>query len=258
MDIAGRVDALRREGRLLADAAEGLDPAAPVPTCPGWVLRELLLHLGGVHRWAAAHVRERRTEPLLLARAEDIEPDPPGDAGLVAWFRAGHSALVAELSAARPELECWTFLPAPSPLDFWSRRQLHETAVHRADVYAAAAAPVEYPTGLALDGVEEILTGFAARRRSRLPGEAPRTLLLTALDAPVRWRVRVGPEGNAAVREDGAAPDEPPGPGGCAVRARAAELYLLLWNRRGAEGLDVRGDAGLLADWRASVRVRWS
>lgn len=44
MDVGERIDALRREGRLLVDAA--------VRTCPGWVVRDLVRHLGGVHRWA--------------------------------------------------------------------------------------------------------------------------------------------------------------------------------------------------------------
>ena len=35
--------------------AAGAD--APVPTCPGWTVRDLLAHQGMVHRWATAVVR---------------------------------------------------------------------------------------------------------------------------------------------------------------------------------------------------------
>jgi len=40
--------------------------------------------------------------------------------GLEEWFAEGHFALVATLTEAAPDLECWTFLLAPSPLAFWS------------------------------------------------------------------------------------------------------------------------------------------
>ena len=42
------------------------------------------------------------------------------------------------------------------------------------------------------------------------------------------------------------------------VSGSASDLYLLLWNRRGPEGLETHGDPQLLELWRASVRVRWS
>ena len=64
----------------------------------------------------------------------------PADAGLIAAYRDGHAALVAALRDADPDLECATFMPAPSPLAFWARRQAHETAIHRYDAQSAAAA----------------------------------------------------------------------------------------------------------------------
>jgi MDMPI C-terminal domain len=47
------------------------------------------------------------------------------------------------------------------------------------------------------------------------------------------------------------------GPADCDVTGPAADLYLMLWNRRGASGLDVRGDAGTLAAFREHFRVTW-
>jgi hypothetical protein len=43
----------------------------------------------------------------------------------------------------------------------------------------------------------------------------------------------------------------------CEVSGPASVLYLLLWNRGPAAGLDVRGDASVLAMWRERMRVRW-
>jgi hypothetical protein len=42
------------------------------------------------------------------------------------------------------------------------------------------------------------------------------------------------------------------------VRGSAADLYLLVWNRRDLAGHDVTGNASLLDLWRSSVQVTWS
>ena len=44
----------------------------------------------------------------------------------------------------------------------------------------------------------------------------------------------------------------------CLVTAPASDLYHLLWNRRDAEGLDVRGDHEVLGLWREHAQVVWS
>jgi hypothetical protein len=35
-------------------------------------------------------------------------------------------------------------------------------------------------------------------------------------------------------------------------------VYLALWNRRGFDGLDVRGDRSVLDLWRGLATIRWS
>ncbi len=54
---------LRDDGRRLAEVAGRCGLDARVPTCPGWQVRDLLCHLGGVHRWAASHIANGRPEP---------------------------------------------------------------------------------------------------------------------------------------------------------------------------------------------------
>ena len=58
-DVAYHIARLRAEGELLAGTAERAGFDAPVPACPGWRVRDLLKHLGYVHRWAAGYVREQ-------------------------------------------------------------------------------------------------------------------------------------------------------------------------------------------------------
>src|SRR5215467_439058 len=112
---------------------------AQVSACPGWRVRDLLKHLGYVHRWAAGYLTEGLTEIVGEPSEEVILGQGPGDGELPGWFREGHAALVRAIETADPGLECWSFLSAPSPLAFWARRQAHETAIHRADAEQAAS-----------------------------------------------------------------------------------------------------------------------
>src|SRR5207342_611440 len=62
MDLNGYLAVLAAEATSLAAAAEEAGLEAPVPTCPGWNVADLVLHVGEVHRWAAAVVASRATK----------------------------------------------------------------------------------------------------------------------------------------------------------------------------------------------------
>ena len=126
------IAAIERDGELMAAAARQAGPAALVPSCAPWQVRDLLKHQGYVHRWAATFVGQQLAEPADdLSEAEVLAAGPPDDV-LLGWFTDGYQALAQTLRAADPAVQCWSFLPAPSPLAFWARRQAHETAIHRA------------------------------------------------------------------------------------------------------------------------------
>lgn len=255
VDTSSLIDALRSQGELLGDAAGKAELTAPVPSCPGWAVRDLLLHIGGVHRWAATVVRERRPAPLGLDQPYDIVAEPPGDDALLDWFRTGHAALVRTLSEAPADLACWAFLPAPSPLAFWARRQTHETTVHRVDADLAAGvevAPIE--PSLAEDGLDELLTCFVSNRNRRLRSDEPWTLAVHATDVAADWLVSIGPNLPTVHRTAG------PEPADVTVAGPAAELYLALWNRGPWAGIAVAGLCRdeLVGRWSAGVRLRWS
>jgi uncharacterized protein (TIGR03083 family) len=249
MHTSDHIAALRHEGHLLATAAEAAGPDAEVPTCPEWRVRDLIHHVGGVHRWAAMHLDERRTAPVR--GFDEAVPSWPDDAGLIDWFREGHVALIRSLESAGDDLECWSFLPAPSPRAFWARRQAHETSIHRVDAESARGDTMTpFPADFAADGVDELLLGFLGRRNEELRSEAPRSLHLHATDVDGEWLVLIGRD-QVEVRREHARGD-------CAVRATASDLQMLLWNRRTPEGLEVLGDATVLDLWRDKVHVRWS
>jgi uncharacterized protein (TIGR03083 family) len=250
VDIAEHIAVLRREGELFAAAAEHTDLETPVPTTPEWNMRDLVRHMGDVHRWARTHVAEGRQQPIGKEELQEIAGPLPDDAGLLDWFREGHDRLVRTLEAADPHLQCWSFLPAPSPLAFWARRQAHETGIHRADAQSPAGRITPFAPDVAVDGVDELLLGFFAGNGDKAPLPPPRTLYVQATDADAGWLAFMNDRSVRHVGEDPGAD--------CAVRGAASDLYLLLWNRRNADGLDVTGDRSVIEFWRQNAQIRWS
>ena len=250
MRIEEHLSALRAEGERLGDVAARMDVDASIPTCPEWRMRDLLRHIGDVHRWAAAHVGERRLEPIRdAAGVAEVAGPLPDDEDLLTWYRDGHAHLVKTLETADPDVQCWSFLPAPSALAFWARRQAHETTIHRADAESAAGPLTPVSTAFGLDGIDELLFGFLGRTPD--PQADVRTVRLTPTDADRRWLVRVGSDSVGAARSTDEAE------GDTEVRGPASDLYLLLWNRLDREAVDVRGDPSALTTWRDTVTITW-
>ncbi|QNE78731.1 maleylpyruvate isomerase family mycothiol-dependent enzyme [Streptomyces finlayi] len=251
MKIAEHIKSLAAEGRSLAAATEKAGQGAPVATCPGWRVRDLLRHTGMVHRWATEFVAEGHT----AYHPDGGEPDLDG-AELLAWFPEGHELLVDALTAAPTGLDCWSFMPAPSPLAFWARRQAHETAVHRADAESALGGPLS-PVGeaLALDGIDELLTCFHARPKSRVRTDVPCTLRIRATDADAVWTVRLSAEPPQAVRHEGTSElawvD-------CELSGEAGKLYFALRNRLPSSAVTLTGDEGPARMWAENSGVSWS
>jgi uncharacterized protein (TIGR03083 family) len=215
-------------------------------------VRDLVRHQGGVHRWASAIVSGERAEPIGL---DEAVGQWPSDDDLVDWFRHGHSALIDALSVADPDLACWTFLAAPSPLAMWSRRQAHETAIHRVDAeLAAGTAPTAVPPRVAADGIDELLTCFITRPGRGLRTDRPASLAIGCVDATARWLMQIGPDGVETRSVDSAADAD----ADCQVTGTANDLYLCLWNRGQTEHLSVERNRGLLDLVLDQVHVRWS
>jgi uncharacterized protein (TIGR03083 family) len=254
-DVPGYIAALRREGELLAAAADRAGMGAAVPSCPGWAVRDLLKHTSYVHRWATDIVAGGLTRPPGGASEAEILSQGPSDTELPGWFGEGHAALVRALSEAPADLDCWAFLAAPSPLAFWARRQAHETAIHRVDAEQAAgreAASVFEPA-FAADGVDELIMGFLARsiRRRNWPGLEASLAIHVADGAAdgADWLV-TGGSGEPGVSRS-------TGPAGCDVTGQARDIYLTLWNRRPPDGLRVTGDPGVLAAFARALQITW-
>lgn len=250
LKVVQYVDALETAGRALAVAAGEAGPDAEVPTCPGWRVRDLLRHTAMVHRWATDLVVHARTTYQPDAGETSLDGQE-----LLACFREGHAGLVAALRAAPESLECWTFLPAPSPLAFWARRQAHETTVHRADAESAlAAGPRPVEPLVAVDGIDELLIRFHGRSRSRVRMAEPRTLRVRATDTGDVWTVRLSATEPPRTERGGRAS----GPVDTELVGAADRLYLVLWNRLPVDAVTLTGDEELARVWRETSGITWS
>lgn len=238
MEVEQQIARIRADGEALARAAESGLLDAAVPGCPDWDVEQLLRHVGDVHRWAAAIVRERVAERLR----RDFE-GPAGRDALIAWYREGHRALTDVLEAASPDDAFWFWGPAPSALAFWARRQANETAVHRCDAEAARGPITPLTTVDALDALDEWF-GLGVRR-AKAPEGGGRILRLVATDAHATWNLILGDR--VEVTSDR-------GRGHCELHGNASDLYLWSMNRRSTEGMTVSGDAGLLQVWADNVQ----
>jgi uncharacterized protein (TIGR03083 family) len=224
--------------------AAGLD--APVPTTPDWDVRRLVAHQGMVHRWASATVLGRQID-VDAVEDEGLQGSDP-----LTWLREGGERVIATIEAAPEDLDVMVFLAdAPSARQFWARRQCHETTIHAVDALSAhlgrypAADDTWIGRDLALDGIDELLTGFLPRRRSRLRAPEPTTVAVLPDDAAERWLVTVSGAPPVTIRGEGDDDAD------VVLRGPAVELYLAVWNRSD-EGASPQPDF-----WAEQARVSW-
>ena len=113
-----------------------------------------------------------------------------------------------------------------------------------------------FAAAFADDGIDELIMGFAARRRYRLRGEGTGSLKVRATDTGNGWQVRLADGVTTVARcddtGDGASGD-------CLIEGSAAGIYAYLWNRSDADAaaITIGGDPAVLDVWRSSVRVTW-
>jgi uncharacterized protein (TIGR03083 family) len=231
-------------------AAAGLE--APVPTCPGWTVRDLVAHQGMVHRWATSHLRGAPdVEPDALERAGLASPD------LLGWFDDGATALLQAIVDAPDDLAGTPFLrDAPPPRLFWVRRQCHETTVHAVDALAARLGRAPQPDetwirdAIALDGMDELLTGFVPRPKQGVSHE-PLRLLVAPSSTTRAWLLDIALDRPPVVErldiEVGAGAPEHD----AVLTGEPVEVLLRLWSRGGEPRDEIE------RWWTDTVSVTW-
>jgi hypothetical protein len=206
-------------------------------------VHRLIDHLGKVYA---------STADTLAAGAAQGPPErrtpPEGWHELLAWWDEQLAVLLRRLTEASPDDPAWVFPGVATPtVGFWSRRQAHETAIHRLDAehaLVASTAPTAVPTlvfdsEFAADGIDELLTLLP--RRDWSESTASGTVLCHAADAGRAWTVRL-----RAGEPPHAGPVEGAGIDSDAIVAGTADaLYRAVWGRPNTA--IVSGDATLAA-----------
>ena len=235
------VDGVRVEAGRISAVARDVDLATPVPWLGRWKIRDVVAHLGGVHRWADRVVAQQSMDgPGFRKSTLD------GDA-LLDWFDDGADALVRTLSAVDPSEPCPNFNPgSEKTVGWWVRRQLHETTVHRWDVERAVVEPTPIDPAVAGDGVDEFLDTFV-RTRGKQQASAP--LLLASTDPARSWTITLASKPGRVDVARGA------GEAGTTLSGPAASLLLVLWGRLelDASDLTIEGDPAAALDFLAGV-----
>lgn len=234
-------------------------PEAPfVPSCPGWTVSDLVMHLGRVHRVVAAVLKTRLTEPPQGSDPEfGLPPERPGwpepdggptpgpvPAALAEWFAQGAAELGDLFAETDPATRVWTWAPEQS-VGFWQRMQAIEAAVHRWDAEAAVGDPRPMERSLACDGVAQTFEVMAPARRAHVgaPAGAGETYVLRATDGPESWAVRFsGADVEFPVPTDGEPVVASKADGVVELGGSASDLMLFLWGRVPLARLAVSGD----------------
>ena len=245
MDYAA---AFIQENRAFSELFHDVDESLPVPTCPGWNLQQLFRHVGRGARWAAQIVHDRLDQFLDPRSVEGGKP-PPDPAGAVSWLIGGAQRLVDAVELSGAETPVWTFLGS-RPANWWTRRRLHETAVHRADAAIAIGSDFTLEPDIAADAITEWLERVAIQAGgdgAALPLEEGSSLHLHATDAGPgeagEWTIGISDGGITWSHEHGKA--------AVALRGGATELLLAIVRRvRVAEtGIEMFGDDSVWQNW---------
>ncbi|MFD9093088.1 maleylpyruvate isomerase family mycothiol-dependent enzyme [Streptomyces collinus] len=250
--------AIERETARLAEVVRGVDPATPVPSCPGWTVGDLTRHVGSLQRWFSALLSRLVQEP---PRSREVELGLPDSAGEYSrWVEAGIPRVAAVLEATDPLAPMWAW-GVDQHARFWARRMLFETLVHRVDAELSAGLASPLDPELAADGVDEFLVNLPhahlfAPAVAELKGDGE-TLVFqcagaaTGPDAGEEWWVRLEADGFRLLDRSAAAADTASPDARTTVRGEAADLLLLLYGRRSYQdsAFEVTGPPETLDRW---------
>jgi uncharacterized protein (TIGR03083 family) len=146
---------LEADGTRLARAARSAGLDAPIPTCPGWTVRDCVEHTAivFVHKvaWLDLGRRPQRGE---------YERQPTAGMDLVEWYQYALTWLLGDLRARGPRAAADSWWEGDQTVGFWYRRMAQEVTVHRVDVEDALGRPTPVDPDIALDGIDEVLHVF--------------------------------------------------------------------------------------------------
>ncbi len=248
LDTDAYLRSVERDAATMAAIADIVPLDSPVPSCPDWDLRELIVHTGIVHRHKAALVRDAWVD------SQPERPHGPFGADLIVWFEEGVADLVTVLRNADLTQPAWTWCVHEHSARWWVRRMAHETAIHRADAELAGGLVPELDQELAVDGADEVIN------ESLVGGPAwgtvtPKDRVFELRAGDRSWRLRTATFSGTSPRSgekytdlgtlvfDDGQPDT-------VIDTDGSALDLWLWGRGDLPSGAVSGDSDLVAQVR--------
>lgn len=235
--------ALRTEAAAFHDSVHDLDLL--VPACGPWRVRDLVRHLGSVHRM----FRRVADEGLMTRPPVLVDDDRPeaGDAAVADWAGRETGALLVALERLDPASPRWNFTDGPQLGSFIFRRMLHETAVHRHDVQDAHGHAESIDAEIAADGVREFLDVQVPRSGEWAGRHA---VVRVVVEKQTIAELELTPGARVAVRP----PRPTDTPADVVLGSTAPSLMLALWGRTPLQDV-ADGDPELTRDLRRFLRA---
>lgn len=230
-------EAIGTAGTVIRAQAGSASPESPVPTCPGWTLRDLIAHVGGVYAWASAIVSGADLEAAGRAAAA-VQAAGMAVEALPDWFDDQLVLVLNTIASSPADREYFFFLKdAPDKRLAWARRQAHETSIHAVDAMSAklgqvpAVAQTWLRPAFASDGIDELVMGFLPRSSSQLRSTEPLTLRIDCTDTGAAWTITVGPDAPVSIAHGADALDVAGARPDAILSGPAVAVYLAVWNR---------------------------
>jgi uncharacterized protein (TIGR03083 family) len=224
---------IRTQTAVFAEVVAGVEAGRRISTCPEWLMRDLVGHIGQAPRWAAGVVRSGVASPPPDPR--DAEPGPPE--AWTDWLLAGADELLDAVASVDAGTEVWT-LVGPRPASWWVRRLRSDLVVHTADAALTSGVPYQVPDELAADTISEGLDLLATPGLAKFPGSREGTIAL---------RPSTG-DGWLFTRADGYAWQRGAGPADVTLSGSTSDLLLVLMRRVPLDQVKVDGDRMLMEE----------
>lgn len=144
---------LEEQSAALRRAALHAGPDAPVPTCPGWSVLDLVEHI------ALGQAMARDGLDADPAAPPEVRWPPRTWNALLAWWDGESAALVERMGQGLPTDPARVPRGLPPVAATWHRRICHETAIQRLDAEYALDSPLGplWTERFAQDGVDEMV-----------------------------------------------------------------------------------------------------
>jgi len=240
---------LTREYELLHAAVTAIDPATPVPSCPGWTVADLANHVAKVYL--------HKVECIRLNAYPDPWPPAPSGEPAVRDLERAWTALTETFATHAPGDPAKTWFDPNQTVGWWVRRMALETVIHRVDAELAVGSVAPIPEDLALDGIDELLAIFLGYGSTRWTeefaadieagaGDRLRVVAQTA-DGPRAWLATVTDAGVKVV-DDGA-----DGTAEVTATGEADAVLRWVWNRAAPGEVTVAGDPAATGRWHSLI-----